>query len=242
MSGVGTIYRRELKAYFDTPIAAIFIAILVGLLSYFLFQDSLFFARERAEMRIFFRQIPAVLMVFAPVITMRLWADEFRVGTAEVLGSLPIGTGSAVLGKYLAALTVLAAALVCTAGVPLSIARLGEPDWGPIIGGYLGSFLLGGFFIALGCWTSSLSENQVISMLIAVFVGVIFTFVLTPKLAAVIASESVTLARTLEGLGVGSHFASIERGVLALRDVTYFVAGAVFFLALNVFQVESKRV
>jgi ABC-2 type transport system permease protein len=212
MSGTLAIYRRELKAYFDTPIAAIFIAILVGLLSYFLFKDSLFFVRERAEMRIFFRQIPAVLMVFAPVITMRLWADEYRVGTAEILGSLPISTRSLVLGKYLAALTVLAAALVCTIGVPISIARLGEPDWGPIIGGYIGSFLLGSFFIALGCWTSSLSENQVISMLIAVLVGVIFTFILTPRLAAVIAGESATLARAVEGLGVTSHFDSIVPG------------------------------
>ncbi|MGA1203041.1 MAG: ABC transporter permease subunit [Planctomycetota bacterium] len=242
MSGTLAIYRRELKAYFDTPIAAIFIAILVGLLSYFLFKDSLFFVRERAEMRIFFRQIPAVLMVFAPVITMRLWADEYRVGTAEILGSLPISTRSLVLGKYLAALTVLAAALVCTIGVPISIARLGEPDWGPIIGGYIGSFLLGSFFIALGCWTSSLSENQVISMLIAVLVGVIFTFILTPRLAAVIAGESATLARAVEGLGVTSHFDSIERGVLALRDVSYFLLGTLFFLTLNAFQVESRRV
>ena len=115
MSATLTVYRRELKAYFDTPIAAIFIAMLVGLLSYFLFNDSLFFVQERAEMRSFFQQMPLMLMVFAPVITMRLWADEFRVGTAEILQSMPMRTRSLVLGKYFAALTVLAAALVATA-------------------------------------------------------------------------------------------------------------------------------
>ncbi len=241
MRAILTVYRRELKAYFDTPIAAIFIAILVGLLSYFLFKGSLFFANERAEMRIFFQQMPLVLMVFAPVITMRLWADELRVGTAEILGSLPMRTRSVVLGKYLAALTVLGAALVCTLGVPIAIGQLGSPDWGPIIGGYLGSFLLGGFFIALGCWASSLSENQVISMLIGVFVGVVFTFILGPTLAGIVSGESATLARWIEGLSVLSHFGSIERGVLAMSDVVYFAAGTIFFLALNVFQVEWKR-
>ncbi len=241
MKAIFTVYRRELKAYFDTPIAAIFIAILVGILSYFLFKGSLFFANEVAEMRTFFRQMPLVMMVFAPVITMRLWADEFRVGTSEILGSLPMRTRSLVLGKYFAALTVLAAALVCTVGVPIAIGQLGNPDWGPIIGGYIGSFLLGAFFIALGCWASSLSENQVISMLIGVFVGVVFTFILGPTLAAIVSGESPTMAQWIEGFSVITHFDSIERGVLALSDVTYFLAGAIFFLALNVLQVEWKR-
>ena len=241
MSATLTVYRRELKAYFDTPIAAIFIAMLVGLLSYFLFKDSLFFARERAEMRTFFQQMPLMMMVFAPVITMRLWADEFRVGTAEILQSMPMRTRSLVFGKYLAALTVLAAALIATAGVPIAISQLGNPDWGPILGGYLGSFFLGAFFVAVGCWASSLSENQVISMLIGVLVGVVFTLVLTPKLGAILSGESPGLARWVESLGVIAHFDSIERGVLALSDAVYFAAGSVFFLALNVFQVERRR-
>ena len=165
------VYRRELKAFFDTPIAAIFIALMVGMLSYFLFKDSPFFAFEQAEMREFFGQIPIVLMVFAPVITMRLWSDEFRVGTAEILGSLPMRSLSVVLGKYFAALTVLFTALLFTLGVPIAIGMIGNPDWGPIVGGYVGSFLVGAFYVALGCWASSLSSNQVVSMLIGVFVG-----------------------------------------------------------------------
>ena len=241
MSATLTVYRRELKAYFDTPIAAIFIAMLVGLLSYFLFNDSLFFVQERAEMRSFFQQMPLMLMVFAPVITMRLWADEFRVGTAEILQSMPMRTRSLVLGKYFAALTVLAAALVATAGVPIAIGQLGNPDWGPILGGYFGSFFLGAFFVAVGCWASSLSENQVISMLIGVLIGVIFTLVLTQRLGAILSGDSETMARWVEALGVQSHFGSIERGVLALSDVVYFAAGSVFFLVLNVFQVERRR-
>jgi len=235
------VYRRELKAFFDTPIAAIFIALMVAMLSYFLFKDSPFFAFEQAEMREFFGRIPIVLMVFAPVITMRLWSDEFRVGTAEILGSLPMRSLSVVLGKYFAALTVLFTALVFTLGIPIAIGSIGNPDWGPIVGGYVGSFLVGAFYVALGCWASSLSSNQVVSMLIGVFVGVLFTFVLTPKAAAIVSSESVIFARWIENLGVISHFSSIERGVIALSDAIYFISGSIFFLALNVLQVEWKR-
>lgn len=241
MSGILVVYRRELRAYFNTPIAAIFLAILVAILSFLFFEHRPFFAFEIAEMRSFFGTMPMVLLIFAPTITMRLWSDEMRVGTAEVLSTLPLPVRDVVLGKYFAALTVLAASLLLTAGIPLSVGWLGDPDWGPIIGGYVGSFLLGAYYIALGCWASSLSENQVISMLIGILLGVVVTLVLGPGFANILAGESNTLAMWVERLGVQSHFNSIERGVLALSDIAYFAAGSVFFLALNVFQVEWKR-
>jgi len=131
--------------------------------------------------------------------------------------------------------------LLATAGIPLAIGWLGRPDWGPILGGYVGSFLLGSFYVALGCWTSSLSENQIISMLIGIFLGVILTAVLSPNFANYVAAQNDPLARAIEGIGVVSHFDSIERGVIALSDVVYFVSGSLLFLALNVFTVEWKR-
>ncbi len=241
MTGVGVVYRRELKAYFNTPIAAIFIAFLVLFLSFWLFLYKPFFAFERAEMRSLFAVMPWALLVFAPAITMRLWSDEFRVGTAEVLSTFPLHTRDIVLGKYLAALSVLGASLLCTAGIPLAIGLLGEPDWGPIIGGYAGCLFIGAFFVAIGCFASSLSQNQVIAMLVGVFLGIIFTLVLSPMFAAILAAKSPALARLVEQAGVISHFDSIERGVLALSDVAYFVAGSVLFLALNTFNVEWKK-
>jgi len=239
MNAVAVVYRRELKAYFNTPIAAIFIAILVLFLSYWLFlaYPPLFLAGG-AELRKLFGVMPIVLLFFGPAITMRLWSDEFRVGTAEVLSTLPLRTRDVVLGKYCAALSVIAASLAATIGLPLALGWLGNPDWGPIIGGYVGTLLAGGFFAAIGCFASALSQNQVIAMLIGWTIGVFFTLVL-PGLSELIGHEST--ASVLSSLSVLDRFASIERGVLALDDLAYFAAGSAFFLALNAFAVESRR-
>jgi len=239
MNAVAVVYRRELKAYFNTPIAAIFIAILVLFLSYWLFlaYPPLFLAGG-AELRKLFGVMPIVLLFFAPAITMRLWSDEFRVGTAEVLSTLPLRTRDVVLGKYFAGLSVIAASLAFTLGIPLALGWLGDPDWGPIIGGYAGTFLAGGFYAAIGCFASSLSQNQVVAMLIGWAIGVFFTLVL-PGLSELIEQE--TVAQWLSALAVPDRFESIERGVLSLDDIAYFAAGSALFLALNAFSVEWKR-
>ena len=114
-------------------------------------------------------------------------------------------------------------------------------DWGPIIGGYLGTILAGMMFLALGCWVSALSRNQVVSLLVGVFVGIILILVLSPDFAAYLSGTYPALSRVVESFGVQSHFRSIERGVLAVSDVVYFLSGSLFFLALTVFQVELKR-
>jgi ABC-2 type transport system permease protein len=239
MSGIGVVYRRELKAYFDTPIAAIFIAILVLFMSYWVFfQLPNLFLADRAEMRKAFQVMPWVLLFFAPAITMRVWSDEFRVGTADVLSTLPLRSRDVVIGKYLAAVSVIAASLFFTAAIPLAIEWLGDPDWGPIIGGYAGSLLAGAFFAAIGCFASALNQNQVIAMLIGWSVGLFFLLAL-PELSLHV--ESDVLARAIGQLGVQEHFERIERGVISLADLVYFAAGSALFLALNSFAVEWKR-
>lgn len=239
MRSAAVVYRRELKAYFNTPIAAIFIAILVLFLAYWLFlaYPPLFLAGG-AELRKLFGVMPIVLLFFAPAITMRLWSDEFRVGTSEVLSTLPLRTRDVVLGKYGAALSVIAASLLFTLPIPLAVGWLGDPDWGPIIGGYVGTFLAGAFYAAIGCFASSLTQNQVIAMLIGWCIGVFFTLVL-PGLSELIGHEATS--QWLSGLAVPDRFESIERGVLSLDDLVYFAAGSALFLALNAFSVEWKR-
>ncbi|MFQ5653790.1 MAG: ABC transporter permease subunit [Planctomycetota bacterium] len=241
MRGTLVVYRRELMSYFNTAIAYIFLPILVAILSFFFFKFSLFFALERAEMRQFFGLMPFALFIFAPAITMRLWAEELRVGTAEILLTLPFTVSEIVIGKYLAALTVLALSLLLTIGIPISIGLLGDPDWGPIIGGYVGSFLLGALFIALGAFVSALSRNQVVSLLVGIGAGVVLCLVLSPQFASYLAGGNTTLARIVESLGVLSHFDSIERGVLAISDIVYFLSVTALFLLLNILWVDSRR-
>ncbi len=241
MSAVGTVYRREVTSYFTTPIAYVFIPIQLAILSFFFFQFSPFFAAERAEMREFFALMPLMLFIFAPAVTMRLWSEELRVGTSEILLTLPMRLRDVVIAKFLAAFTVLCASLVLTGGIPLTLAWLGSPDWGPVIGGYAGTLLAGSMFIALGCWVSALSENQVVSLLIGVAAGLILVLVCSPGFAAYLSGSNPNLARIVEELGVISHFSSVERGVIALSDIVYFFSGTVFFLALTITTIEAKR-
>ena len=243
MKSIFIITRRECGSYFGTPIAWIFIAMQIAILSFFFFQFSPFFVIESADMRVWFGLTPFMLMVFAPAVTMRLWSEELRTGTTEVLLSLPVRVQDLVVGKWLAAVVVLLASVVCSFGIPLTIFWLAASpvDWGPIIGGYLGTILAGMMFLALGCWVSALSRNQVVSLLVGVFVGIILILVLSPDFAASLSGTYPALSRVVESFGVQSHFRSIERGVLAVSDVVYFLSGSLFFLALTVFQVELKR-
>lgn len=241
MSAVGTVYRREVKQYFTTPTAYAFITFQLAVLAFFFFQFSTFFAVERAEMREFFALMPLMLFIFAPAVTMRLWAEELRIGTSEILLTLPMRLRDVVIAKFLAAFTVLCASLVLTGGIPLTLAWLGNPDWGPVIGGYAGTVLAGSMFIALGCWASAMSENQLVSLLIGVAVGLILVLVCSPGFAAYLSGSYPALSQIVEELGVLSHFSSIERGVIALSDVVYFISGTVLFLALTITTIEAKR-
>ncbi len=156
---------------------------------------------------------------------------------------LVVSNQDLVVGKWLASVIVLLASVAFSFGIPLTIAWLAASpvDWGPIIGGYLGTILSGMMFLALGCWVSALSRNQVISLLVGVFVGIILVLVLSPDFAAYLSGTYPKISQVVESFGVQSHFRAIERGVLAISDVVYFLSGSLFFLALTVFQVELKR-
>ncbi|RTZ93611.1 MAG: hypothetical protein DSY81_10965 [Bacillota bacterium] len=243
MKDILIVARRECGAYFQTPIAWIFIALQIAILSFFFFLYSPFFIIESADMRVWFGLMPFTLMVFAPAVTMRLWSEELRTGSTEVLLSLPVKVVNLVIGKWLASVVVLLASVICSLGIPATISYLAASpiDWGPIIGGYIGTVLAGMMFLALGCWVSALSRNQVVSLLVGVTAGIVLVLALSPDFASFISGTNETLARIVESLGVQSHFRSIERGVLAISDVVYFLSGSCFFLALTVFQVELKK-
>jgi len=243
MKNILIVARRETGAYFGTPIAWIFIALQVAILSFFFFLYSPFFIIESADMRVWFGLTPSTLMVFAPAVTMRLWSEELRTGSTEVLLSLPVKVSDLVIGKWLSSVVVLLASIVCSFGIPMTIGWLSASpvDWGPIIGGYIGTMLAGMMFLALGCWVSAMSHNQVVSLLVGVTAGIVLVLALSPDFAMFLSASNESMARAVESLGVQAHFRSIERGVLAISDVIYFLSGTCFFLVLTMFQVELKK-
>ena len=243
MSKVFCVYRRELAAYFNTPIAYFFIPIFIGLTAgiFLKMGSAAFFFRGVAEMRYFFFAMPWALFIFAPAITLRLWSDELRVGTAELLLTLPYDVWQLVVGKFLAAYTVLACSLALTLGVPIAVGYAGNPDWGPIVCGYIGSLLMGGALISMGAFVSSLTQNQVIALLLSLLGGVVLVLVLSPDLAAFVSGDNKTMAMVIEYLGVRSHFEDFEKGILSISDTVYFLSVMVVFNLLNVFWVESRR-
>lgn len=242
MTKLLVLYRREMAAYFNTPIAYIFIPVFVGLLAYFFLKGSYpFFLASSAEMRSFFSVMPLALVFFAPALTIRLWSDELRVGTAEILLTLPYKVSELVVAKFLAAYSVLAVSLLLTLGIPAAVAWAGDPDWGPIVCGYIGALLMGGVFIALGGFVSSNTQNQVVALLFSLLAALLLVWVFSPQLAVFLPADWRITRAIVEMVGVESHYVSFERGTLELRDVIYFVSVTVFFLALNVFRVASRR-
>ena len=235
MRNVIAIARKEFKTYFDSPIAYIFITAFLLLVN-FLYLWTFFIAGQ-ADMRPFFGFMPFVFLFLVPSISMRLWAEERKMGTLEILLTLPIREKDVVLGKFLAALMFLIVMLLMTFNVPLLVGFLGDPDWGTIICGYLGCLLLGASYLAIGLFASALSENQIVAFILAIaicagmlIVGEAFFLMLVPDL----------FVPLFEYLGLGAHFESMGRGVVDTRDVLYYLSIIGAFLYLNINTVEHR--
>lgn len=230
---------KELAAYFNSPIAYIFLFVFVSLLG-FLFMSQ-FFLVSRADMRVFFQFLPVILCVFLPSVTMRLWAEERQGATYELLLTLPMTPHELVLGKFIASVLFYLVALAATAPIPIMLVILGHPDLGPIIGGYLGAACLGALFLAIGLFVSGLCRDQIVAFI----VGMLSCFVLFLVGTEFIASTIDGWFRGLGGflmntIGITRHFDSFEKGVVDLRDVAYFLLGATVVLTLNGFWIEGR--
>jgi len=236
MRNILTIMRRELKGYFNSPIAYICITVFLVLVNWLFFR--VFFVEGQASLRSFFALIPWVFLFFIPAVTMRLWAEEMRQGTFEVLMTLPVKDYEAVLGKYLAGLVFLLITLGFTFTVPLTVAYLGKPDWGPIWGGYLGLLLMGAAFLAIGAFASCLTVNQIVAFILGIAISFAL-FILGENI--VLFALPDFLVPVAEFLGLSSHFQSISRGVVDSRDILYYLSLIGFFLYLNVRTLESRK-
>lgn len=236
MSTIKSIYKRELRAYFNSPIAYIFIGVFLVVGNWIFFQN--FFLIGQVSMRSYFSLLPWIFMFLVPAITMRIWAEEKHSGTEEILLTLPVKDSQVVLAKFLASLTFLAIALLLTISMPISVASLGRLDFGPVIGGYLGGVLLGAAYLSLGTFISSLTRNQIIAFILSL-AGCFLVFIVGADF--VLGGMTGLLAKLFSFLGIGSHFYNISKGVIDTRDVVYYLCFVGLFLWLNVKSVESRN-
>lgn len=234
--------RRELRGYFVTPLAWVFgviFLVLAGVLTFYLGD---FYARGQADLRPFFAFHPWLYLLLVPALSMQLWAEERKRGTMELLLTLPITSTQAMLGKFLAAWTFIALALALTFPLWLTVNYLGHPDNGVILAGYLGSLLMAGAYLAVGCCLSTLTRSQVVAFIVtatACFLLLMAGEPLVLDAAAGVLPEP--LVQAVADLSFLHHFAAIARGVLDVRDVIYFVLSIVFWLAVGVLSLNLRR-
>ena len=242
MSKVGTIFRRELRSYFATPLAYVFIVIFLVLSSVFTFQLGGLFERGQADLQPFFRWHPWLYLVLIPAISMRLWAEERNSGSIELLMTLPVTLWQAVVGKFLAAWVFAGIALLLTFPVWITINYLGSPDNGAIVAGYVGSLLLAGGFLSIGMCMSAATRNQVIAFITAALVGLIFLlagFPLVLDFVRAVMPQAVVDA--IASLSFFTHFDAISKGVIDLRDLVYFAALIGFWLTATALVLDMKK-
>lgn len=232
---VYTLFKKELMAYFNSPIAYIFIGVFLVVGNWMFFKDLFFFGQT--SMRGYFQLLPWIFLFLAPAITMRLWSEEKRSGTIEFILTLPVTDLQVVLAKFFGGLVFLFISLMLTLSTPITLSTLGDLDWGPVIGGYLGALFLGGSYLALGIFISSLTKNQIIAFILALVVSFL-AFIIGENF--VLYSSPQAFAPVMKFLGLGSHFYNIEKGLIDSKDVIYYLSFISVFLWLNTKVIETR--
>lgn len=232
---VWVLFKKELMAYFNSPIAYIFIGVFLVVGNWLFFNS--FFVAGQANLRAYFSLLPWIFLFLSPSITMRLWAEEKKSGTIEFLLTLPITDVQAVLSKFLSALAFLFISLVLSLTLPITVSMLGNADWGPILGGYIGALFLGGSYLALGLFISSLTKNQIIAFVLGL-VACFGAFIIGADF--VLASAPDFMVPTMRFLGLGSHFYNVSKGVIDSKDIFYYLTFIFIFLWLNAKVIEGR--
>lgn len=217
------ILKKELKDFFISPIAYIVLSIFLIITGWFFF--STFFIYDQANMRSFFALLPIIFTFVIPAVTMRLFSEEFNIGSYEILLTMPVTFGDIVFGKFAAGLVMTGAMLLPTLAYPIAISFIGDLDWGPVIGGYLGALLLGGTFAAVGVFASALTRNQIVAFIL----GAAICFILT-LIDKMLFFFPESLLNVIEYLGADFHFRNISKGIIDSRDLIYFIS--VIFISL----------
>jgi ABC-2 type transport system permease protein len=223
MNGFWAVFKRELKGYFTTPVAYVFLVIFLFFSGYLTFKGGFFEARQ-ADMRAFFSNLPLMFVFMVPCTAMRLWSEERKTGSIELLLTLPITITQAILGKFFAAWIFIGIALLLTFPMPLTVCYLGSPDLGLIVTGYLGSFLMAGSFLAIGSFFSAVTKNQVISFILSVVACAVLVYAGMPTTVSYLSTFlPAGFVAAVENTSFLTHFESVQKGVLELKDISYFV-------------------
>jgi ABC-2 type transport system permease protein len=242
IQGVTNVLRRELSGYFSTPVAWVFIVIFLVMAGVFTFYIGSFYERGIADLQPFFQFHPWLYLFLVPAIAMRLWAEERRSGSIELLLTLPLTTGQAVLGKFLAAWLFVGLALLLTFPVWLTVNYLGQPDNGVIVSAYIGSWLMAGGFLAIGSCMSALTRNQVVAFILSVVVCFGFLLSGLPMVMNLFTGWAPqALLDAIADFSFLAHFAAISKGVIDLRDLVYFGLVITFWLLANAVVLEIRK-
>lgn len=232
------ITRKELSSYFGSPLAVIFIGAFLAAVLFVFFTVDTFFARGLADVRPLFRWMPILLILLLAALTMRQWSEEQRSGTQELLLTLPVPLPALVLGKFLAVMALIGLALALTLPLPITVALIGDLDWGPVIGGYLAALLMAGAYAAIGLFVSSRTDSQIVALIATALLGGLFYIVGARPVTGLFEGS---LSELLRALGTGSRFESIQRGVIDLRDLVYYLSLTALFLLLNTISLDGMR-
>ena len=238
MKQILAITRKELEGYFGSPLAVIFLGVFLAVVLFVFFSVETFFARGIADVRPLFSWMPLLLIFLMAALTMRQWSEEQRSGTFEVLITLPVKPFQLVFGKFLSVMALIIMALALTLPLPITVSQLGNLDWGPVAGGYLAAFLMAAAYAAIGLFISSRTDNQIVALILTILVGGLFYLVGTSGVTDFFGGA---VSEILWAIGTGSRFESIERGVIDLRDLIYYLTLSGFFLMLNTISLDSLR-
>lgn len=242
MSPVVAVMRRELRSYFVTPVAYVFLVIFLILSDVLTFFVGDFYERGQADLQPFFSMQPWLYLILVPAITMRMWAEESNAGTLELLLTLPLTLWQAVAGKFLAAWVFVGLALGLTFPLWITVNYLGPADNGVIVAGYLGSWLMASTFVAIGACMSALTRSQVVAFILTALACTLFVLVGLPQIVDLF--HGPVLGRLVKGvahLSMLRHFAAISHGVLDIRDLLYFVLSTCGWLIAGVLLLDLKR-
>ncbi|HEY2682108.1 MAG TPA: ABC transporter permease subunit [Steroidobacteraceae bacterium] len=242
MNQVAIIFRRELRSYFATPLAYVFIVIFLVLAGFFPFQVGGLYERNQADLQPFFQWHPWLYLVLIPAVSMRLWAEERNSGSIELLMTLPLSLWQAVLGKFLAAWAFAGVALILTFPIWITINYLGSPDNGAILTAYIGSFLMAGGLLAIGMCLSAATRNQVVAFILTAVIAFAFLLLGFPALLDLVRRVLPAGAvDAIASLSFYTHYMAISKGVIDLRDIVYFAAVIGFWLTGAALVLDMKK-
>lgn len=243
MSSILTIIRRELGSTFTSPVAYVFLVMFLVLTGFFTFMIGGFFVRNEADLNSFFFWFPWLFLFLVPAVGMRQWAEERRQGTLELLFTMPVSVPEAVLGKFLAGWIFLGIALILTCPIVFTVCYLGDPDPGPMVTGYTGSFLLAGAYLAVSGMTSAFTRNQIVSFITSTVLCLLLVLAGFPPVTGLLLKWGAPsgVLDFAAGLSVFYHFDDMQRGVFDLRDIVYFLSLMVLALVITGVALKNRR-